>query len=60
MSHFPYISQVIFNNQVKRNIMEASKEKNKINDIAFYGLMIILGSSVLYILAYLFYEMLFA
>ena len=37
--------------------MEAVKDKNKLNDIAFYALMIILGSSVLYILGFLFYEM---
>ena len=39
--------------------MEETKDKNTINNIAFYGLMIILGTSVLYILGYLFYEMLF-
>jgi hypothetical protein len=39
--------------------MEATKENNKKNDFAFYTLMIILGSSVLYILGYLVYEMIF-
>ena len=39
--------------------MEAAKDKNKLNDIAFYALMIILGVSVLYILGFLVYEMIF-
>jgi len=39
--------------------MEATKEKNKKNDIAFYTLIIILSVSVLYILGYLVYEMIF-
>jgi hypothetical protein len=38
--------------------MEATKE-NKKNDFAFYALMIILSVSVLYILGYLVYEMIF-
>ncbi len=39
--------------------MEASKEKNKLNDLGFYTLIIILGVSVLYILGYLIYGMIF-
>ena len=39
--------------------MEAAKEKKKFNDFAFYGLMVILSVSVLYILGYLVYEMIF-
>ena len=39
--------------------MEAAKDKNKLNDFAFYALMIILGVSVLYILGFLVYEMIF-
>jgi hypothetical protein len=39
--------------------MTEVKEKNKTNDLAFYSLMIILGVSVLYILGYLVYEMIF-
>jgi len=37
--------------------MEAAKDKNKMNDVAFYSLVIILGVSVLYILGFLVYEM---
>lgn len=41
--------------------MEVSKEKekNKLNDLGFYTLIIILGVSVLYILGYLIYGMIF-
>ena len=39
---------------------EVKKEAgSKLNDIAFYTLMTILGSSVLYILGFLFYDMIF-
>ncbi len=40
--------------------MEAVKqEKNKINDFAFYLLMSILGSSVLVVIGFLVYEIIF-
>jgi len=39
--------------------MEATKENKKTNDFAFYVLMIILSVSVLYIVGYLVYEMIF-
>lgn len=39
--------------------MATVEEKDKNNSFAFYSLMIILGLSVLYILGYLVYEMIF-
>ncbi len=39
--------------------MEAAKEKKTFKDFSFYGLMVILSISVLYILGYLLYEMIF-
>lgn len=39
--------------------MEKTEEKQKFHDFAFYFLMGILGISVLYIIGYLVYDMLF-
>ncbi|MCX7798456.1 MAG: hypothetical protein N2249_07515 [Melioribacter sp.] len=39
--------------------MERTEEKQKFNDLAFYFLMGILTVSVLYIIGYLVYDMLF-
>lgn len=39
--------------------MEQTQEKQKLNNLAFYFLMGILGISVFYILGYLVYDMIF-
>ncbi|MEJ5351224.1 MAG: hypothetical protein WHS65_06500 [Melioribacteraceae bacterium] len=39
--------------------MEQTQEKKKLGDFAFYFLMGILGISVLYIIGYLVYDMIF-